>query len=303
MRLRRLLSAISTILIILSGTGCATYSVNQPVYDPWEKYNRAIYRFNDTLDRYALKPAAKGYKFVTPDFVEKGISNFFSNIDDVTVTFNDLLQGKFAQAAQDGWRFLLNSTVGLAGLFDVATALGLEKHREDFGQTLGKWGVAEGPYFMLPFLGPATVRSTGGRVVDWGTDPLTYVSPDWAKYSLIGGEFVENRAQLLEASNLLDSAFDPYTFLRDAYVINRRQLAYDDVFPSSDQDDDELDLLDQQPATDPDSDELDELDKLEQPDELDELDLLDAESKPSRLPADQWDELDALQETEKSSSE
>ncbi len=284
MHLKKSLFGFILTLTITINTGCATYSANQAVYDPWQGYNRAIYKFNDTLDRYALKPVAKGYKLVTPDFIETGIRNFFSNLDDVTVTINDLLQAKFAQSAQDGWRFLINSTIGIGGLFDVATYLGLPKHREDFGQTLGKWGVAEGPYFVLPFLGPATIRSTTGRIGDWVADPLTYVSPDWARLSLVGGEFIDIRAQLLQASNLLDTVFDPYLFVRDAYVRNRRQLSYDD------------DLLEPSDETDG----IDELDALDEPtknDELDELDLLDSEQTPTVK-----DELDALDELEQQES-
>jgi phospholipid-binding lipoprotein MlaA len=271
---------LCTLCLALSSSGCATYSANQTPHDPWENYNRAIYSFNDTLDRYALKPVAKGYKWVTPDFVEKGVSNFFSNIEDVVVTLNDVLQGKFALAAQDSWRFLLNTTLGVGGIFDVATPLGLAKHSEDFGQTLGKWGVAEGPYLMLPFLGPATVRSASGRLIDWPTDPLTYINPAITRYSLTGVEFVDNRAQLLDASKLLDTAFDPYTFMRDAYVIHRRKLAYDDQFNSNgdDQQLDDLDSLERIDDEQSPDDELDELDLLEETplDALDELDALDA---------------------------
>ncbi|MCB1756201.1 MAG: VacJ family lipoprotein [Gammaproteobacteria bacterium] len=306
MRLYLSLAKFLLITLLLGSSGCATYSASQAVHDPWEGYNRAMFKFNDKLDRYAMKPIAKGYKFVTPDIVEKGISNFFSNIDDVTVTVNDILQGKFLQAAQDSTRFLLNTTLGLGGFFDIATPLGLEKHREDFGQTLGKWGVAEGPYIVWPFLGPATVRSSGGRVTDWFADPLTYVSPDWAKYSLVGGEFVDIRAQLLEASNLLDTVFDPYTFMRDAYVLNRRKLAYDDRFPADAGEDatDELDLLDgDRPA----QDELDQLDlpgaqpdALDELDELDEFDRLELDTQPAAPPPDELDMLDMLEELEQS---
>ncbi len=288
MQLKKALLGVFIVVTTLFHAGCATYTINQPAYDPWEGYNRAIYSFNDKMDRYALKPIAKGYKFVTPNFVEKGIQNFFSNLDDVTVTLNDFLQGKIAQGASDAWRFLLNSTIGIVGLFDVATPLGLPKHHEDFGQTLGKWGVAEGPYFVLPFLGPATIRSTTGRLGDYVADPLTYVSPNSVRLSLVGGEFIDTRAQLLQASDFLDTVFDPYLFLRDAYVSNRRQLTYDkDAGPDiSEETIDELDILDKPTSTQSDKNELDELDSL---DDLDELDKLDIENK---------DELDLLDELE-----
>lgn len=280
--LRGLLAGV----LALSVTACATTpAVNSEIHDPWMNYNRAVYAFNDKLDRYALKPVAKGYRAVTPDFVERGIGNFFSNLDDVTVAVNALLQGKFAQAGQDTARLLLNSTLGLAGFIDVASMMGMEKHNEDFGQTLGVWGVAEGPYFILPFLGPATVRSAGGRIVDWGTDPLSYVNPVWARAGLVGGEFIDIRAQLLDASGLLETTFDPYTFMRDAYVTSRRsavldgrtpeQNVYDNGAPSDELDD----LLD---GGDSSNDGLDELDQL-----------LDDTPTPT-APASEPDELDLL---------
>ncbi len=286
MRPIKILACIPMIFALLLTSGCATYSASQEVGDPWENYNRKVYVFNDALDRYALKPVAKGYKYITPDFIEIGIANFFSNIDDITVVVNDLLQGKLKQAGLDTSRLLLNSTFGVAGLFDVATPMGMPKHNEDFGQTLGKWGVAEGPYVIIPFLGPATMRSTSGLIVDWQTDPLTYVSPDWARYSFIGTEKIDERAQLLEASNLLDTVYDPYSFLRDAYVKNRRTLAYDGNFPKKEASD-ELDLLD---GLSTDGDQLDDLDNLDAAaDELDKLDDLDALDE-----LDQLDELDKL---------
>ena len=278
-----MLARLLLILALLSTTSCATYSANQAVHDPWEGYNRKMYAFNDAVDRYALKPVAKGYKSITPDLLEVGISNFFSNIDDVVVTINDLLQGKFIQALQDSGRFLLNSTVGIGGLFDVASRVGLPKHHEDFGQTLGKWGVAEGPFVVLPFLGPATLRSTAGRVGDMPMDPMSYATPNNARYGLVGAELLNTRAQLLGASGILDSAFDPYLLLRDLYVKNRRNLTYDgELKPENGTDDlDELDAFDNE------ADELDELD------ELDALDDMDAEEEASDTPIlDELDELD-----------
>lgn len=292
MRHTKILASITIACSLATSSGCATYSASHMVSDPWEDYNRAIYGFNDKLDRYALKPVAKGYKFITPDFVETGVSNFFSNIDDVTVIVNDILQGKIKQAGLDTSRLLLNTTFGIAGLFDVATPMGLPKHHEDFGQTLGKWGVAEGPYIVIPFLGPATVRSTSGAIVDFPTDPLTYVAPDWARYSLIGGEKIDTRAQLLEASNLLDTVYDPYSFLRDAYVKNRRALAYDGNFPEHSSN--EFDALEESTSADDELDELDSLDgTLDELDALDELDNLDATSDELNA-LDELDKLDAL---------
>ncbi|MDO6460292.1 VacJ family lipoprotein [Granulosicoccaceae sp. 1_MG-2023] len=275
---RGLLSGAAALII----SGCATTSApNGEIHDPWMNYNRAVYNFNDKLDRYALQPVAKGYRAVTPDFIETGIGNFFRNIDDVTVAINALLQGKITQAGQDTARLLVNSTLGLAGFIDVAGMMGLEKHDEDFGQTLGVWGVAEGPYFVIPFLGPATVRSAGGRVGDWYTDPLSYVKPTWARYGLVGGEFIDIRAQLLDASGLLATTFDPYTFMRDAYISNRRSKVLDGRSP------DDADY-DDAPQDDY-SDELDDL--LDGGDGADELDMLLGDDA---APADEPDELDLL---------
>ena len=152
-------------LVAMILSSCATGKPTGPVYDPFESTNRKIYSFNNALDQAILKPVAKAYRWALPDFVEIGIGNFFSNLDDVNVIANDLLQGKFKQAGQDTGRFLYNSTAGLLGFIDVSTRAGLVKHNESFGQTLGVWGIGEGPFLMLPLFGPANGRSTVGLVV------------------------------------------------------------------------------------------------------------------------------------------
>ncbi|BBM00494.1 VacJ family lipoprotein [Microbulbifer sp. GL-2] len=194
--------------------------------DPWEGFNRAVFSFNDGADRYVLKPAAVSYRQITPIFMQHGVSNFFSNLGEVTNTFNGVLQGKWGQAGNDVGRLLINTTVGIAGLFDVAKHMGLEKgDGEDFGQTLAVWGVPSGPYLVLPLLGPSTVRDTPARVVDYYTNPLTYVEHDPTRYTLKATDIIQSRASLLRAESLLQG--DRYVLLRDAYLQRRDFLIVD----------------------------------------------------------------------------
>ncbi|MDR5867133.1 MlaA family lipoprotein [Halomonas koreensis] len=203
-------------------TGCATTGTGERSHpdDPWEGFNRGVFAFNETVDRYAVKPAAQGYRFVTPDPVETGIGNFFSNLGEVSNALNSLLQGKGANAGIASGRFLINSTVGVLGLFDVATRLDLVGREEDFGQTLATWGVGEGPYLVLPLLGPSTVRDTAGLPVDWYTDPVSHVEDDTVRYSLRGLEIVDTRAGLLDQEQLIRG--DRYSFIRDSWLQRRR---------------------------------------------------------------------------------
>ena len=197
--------------------------------DPWEGFNRAMYSFNDGLDDYVLKPVAEGYQFILPDIIRTGIANFFSNLEEPIVMINDLLQGKFVQAVADTGRFLVNTTIGLAGFIDVASYIDLEKHDEDFGQTLGVWGIEPGPYVVWPFLGPMNIRDTAGWTADWATDPITYIQPPAAGWGtwLLG--VVDTRSQLLGAKEVLKEASsgDPYIFLREAYKQQRLNKIYD----------------------------------------------------------------------------
>ncbi|MFC0710597.1 MlaA family lipoprotein [Azorhizophilus paspali] len=188
--------------------------------DPWEGVNRAIFRFNDTLDTYFLKPVAKGYQAITPQFLEDGVHNVYRNIGDVGNLANDLMQAKFHDASVDSSRFLFNSTVGVLGFFDVATKMGLDRNDEDFGQTLGAWGVSSGPYVVLPFFGPSTVRDGGGLLVDAYTKPYPYMDDDIRSRNIMFGiEVVDTRASLLSAEKLITG--DKYTFIRNAYLQNR----------------------------------------------------------------------------------
>lgn len=218
----------SVLAAILFTTGCATTTQSAGTNDPLEGYNRAMYKFNDAVDTAIIKPVAKGYDAVIPDPISRGVSNFFSNLDDVTVVINDLLQFKFKQAFQDTGRFVLNTTVGIAGIFDVASLSGYNKHDEDFGQTLGAWGVKPGAYVVLPFFGPRTVRDTFGLVGDYYTDPVTYVEGPGARNAFRATRLVDNRANLLKAEKVLDeAATDEYSYVRDAYLQRRQNLVYD----------------------------------------------------------------------------
>jgi phospholipid-binding lipoprotein MlaA len=191
--------------------------------DPYEHINRKIYTFNDKLDKYVAKPVSDVYLWVTPQFVQTGIANFFNNLNDISVVMNDTLQGKFDQGAEDTGRFLLNSTVGLLGVFDVAKEVGLEKHNEDFAQTLAVWGVPEGPYLVLPVLGPATTRGIPGAVVDTASNPVTYVGFPVQLLSMLN-----SRANAEGSLKFIDeAALDPYVFTREAFLQHRKYLVKD----------------------------------------------------------------------------
>lgn len=206
--------------------GCASTSPNANPRDPLEGFNRSMYNFNDTLDRAVLKPVAKGYKAVMPDPAQKMVHNFFSNIDDIFVTANDLLQFKFRQAASDFTRVWVNSTFGVFGLFNVADKL--EKHNEDFGQTLGHWGANSGPYLVLPLLGPSTVRDGAGLAVDSNYGVIENLEDISVRNSLWATNKVDQRVQLLDAEEIMeDTVVDRYSFIRDGYLMHRRSLVYD----------------------------------------------------------------------------
>jgi phospholipid-binding lipoprotein MlaA len=224
-------------LTIIFTAGCASTPGPADPHDPLESYNRAMYRFNQGFDDSIAKPVAKAYQKVTPTWMDKGITNFFSNLDDVVVLCNDLLQLKFAQAASDTARIVFNTTAGLLGFVDVASHMDLPKHHEDFGQTLGYWGMPPGPYFVLPFLGPSTIRDSAGLGTDYVFfDPVTNrVSKKTTRYGLLVVDFIDTRADLLKASRLLDeAALDPYVYTREAYLQRRRYFVYDGDPPMED---------------------------------------------------------------------
>jgi len=207
--------------------GCAGTSERDP-RDPFEALNRRIYRFNDVVDENVAKPVATGYKHVVPGEMRDRVRNFFGNIGDVFIGVNNFLQGKVGDGASDWARVLWNTSFGLLGIHDVASQMGFEKHDEDFGQTFGWWGASSGPYVVLPLLGSSTVRDGIGKGVDLYTDPLTEVRPYHVQYAIIGLRLTQTRADLLDASRILEeAALDKYVFQRDAYLQRRRSLIYD----------------------------------------------------------------------------
>lgn len=226
--------------------GCA--SVGSNPRDPLERYNRAMFSFNDTVDRYFTKPVAEAYRAVLPGFVRTGVRNFLGNLEDVWIGANNFFQGKFEAGFSDLMRVSINSVIGLGGLFDVASEAGLEKNNEDFGQTLGRWGVGSGPYVVLPLLGPSTLRDSAALPVDFSANLLgpfaeaaTTAHEVAVRNSLWGTNFVGRRADLLDASALVDqAALDRYAFIRDAYLQRRLSLVHDGKPPPpKDEDEDD----------------------------------------------------------------
>lgn len=286
-------------------SACATKGApSAPISDPLEPANRAIFKFNDKIDRFALKPIAGGYRKITPRFVRSGVNNFFGNLGDVSTAANGFLQGKFKQGFSDSARVAVNTIIGIGGLLDVASQLDFEKHYEDFGQTLGVWGIPEGPYLVLPFFGPQTLRGTVGLLGDSQIEPLNTLELDRnARGSLVTLNVINARANLLAASSILDSgALDPYRFVKDRYVGWRRTQIYDKPAKStakkSTEDTNDLDELDE-------LGELDELDDLDEPlsaedaelemlDELDDLDIPDQPLTEEDEELQLLNELDAL---------
>ncbi|MHA6880717.1 VacJ family lipoprotein [Ralstonia pseudosolanacearum] len=227
--LRGLALGMAASAVLLAG--CATGPNANPA-DPIEPFNREVFRINDDLDKGVLKPVAQTYVDVVPSPARTAVSNFFSNAGDVYSAVNNLLQLKGTAALEDTMRVAINTVLGLGGLIDIASDAGLPKHKEDFGQTLGVWGVPAGAYIVWPLLGPSTVRDTAGFLVDWQLDPLTYFNNSAVTYSLAALRVVDARAGLLGVGNVLEeAAVDKYTFMRDAYLQRRRYLIYDGNLP------------------------------------------------------------------------
>lgn len=227
MLLHRLLT---TVICLFAPLSFAAEYGNDP-RDPWEGLNRHIFAFNEGADRYVAKPVAKAYKEVTPRFVDQGIGNVFDNLGEVKNFFNDVLQGEGKDAMVDAGRFLINTTVGVLGFFDVATHLGLPRESEDFGQTLAVWGVEPGPFLMLPLLGPSTIRDGSSRFIDRYASPTSEVEPFSAELGLMALDLVQLRAKLLGSDELVSG--DKYTFLKDAYLQRRQFLINDGEFQDS----------------------------------------------------------------------
>jgi len=221
--------AALVVVFTLSASACVTLPPNSQrvPQDPWESWNRGVYKFNDVLDRAIAKPIAKGYVHVVPHPIRTGVSNFFDNLKMTTVMLNDALQGKFRASATDLGRFLLNSTVGIGGILDPASSAGLDKNNEDFGQTLGHWGVHAGPFVELPVFGPSDLRDAPARLVDAYTNPHAYVRNVYWKWGLYGAYLVDDRASLLPLDDTLQHVYDPYAFIRDAYLQRRAYLVSD----------------------------------------------------------------------------
>lgn len=227
-------ASMGALIALLVLTGCAT-GPNANPRDPLEPFNRSVYRFNDAVDTAVVKPVATAYANVTPQLVRTGVTNFFSNLSEPWSFVNNVLQGKGQAAGDNFGRFVLNTMFGVFGLADPASDVGIERHREDFGQTLGHWGVPSGPYLVLPLLGPSTVRDTAAMPVDVQGNPLSYVDDNGAQIGLYVLRAVNARANLLRAGNVLEeAALDKYSFNRDVYLQVRRSEVYDGNAPDLD---------------------------------------------------------------------
>ena len=249
MQQKKLMAQLGCLVLLGMLAGCAT--VAKDPKDPLEGWNRGVQSFNDDLDDYAMKPIAKGYRWITPSFVDRGVTNFFSNINDIGVTINDLLQFKISQTGMDGARFIVNTIAGIAGFVDVAEMIDLPKHNEDFDQTMGVWGVPTGPYLVLPFFGPSSPRGVGGLIGDAAMNPISYIDSG----IITGGLFALNAADL-RADNLsteriaTEAAIDRYAFFKSAYFQQREYLINDGNMPEGSdvlENDEEFNLAPVQP--------------------------------------------------------
>ncbi len=237
--LKQLNSILAVLLAAALLTGCAgTQTIDGEINpDPIEDTNRAFYKFNDTLDKHIMMPVSKKYVKITPEPVRDGVTNFFDNLEYLNVILHSFLQGKIGQGISDTTRFVVNSTIGVGGLFDVATSMGLKENDEDLGQTLAVWGVDPGVYLYLPFLGPYTARNSPDLASSYFTSPLTYVSTLFL-FPVAALNLINDRANLLTASEFVEEAsIDPYAFTREAYLQQRRYLIHDGNPPTEGYDD------------------------------------------------------------------
>lgn len=226
------LASVSAVVVLF--TACATVpgAPPPPKEDPWENFNRKVYNFNEAVDTAVLKPVAEAYRKVVPQLVRTGVSNVLGNVGDVWSAANHLLQGKVHMGLDMGMRVLTNTVFGLGGLLDPATEMGLTRRSEDFGQTLGRWGMVPGPYLVLPLLGPSTLRDSGALLIDRQASASSFITNNHAAYGVTALEVVNLRASLLGASQLLDAvALDKYSFLRQAYLSRRLDAVYDGAPP------------------------------------------------------------------------
>jgi phospholipid-binding lipoprotein MlaA len=239
MDLSRLTRFAAALAFAAIASGCAT-SGERTKKDPWEGMNRTTHGFNMALDEAVMKPVSTAYIKVVPGFAREGVNNFFDNLEDLNTGIQNILQGKPKEGLGDLGRLVVNSTLGVFGLWDVATPMGLEKHYEDFGQTLGKWGMGPGPYLVIPLLGPSTLRDAPAKVVDpswWFSEA---VNPESLWWGIWGLEKVRTRANLVQSEGVLEqAAIDKYTFIRDAWLQRRRSQVYDGSPPRPKDDEDE----------------------------------------------------------------
>jgi phospholipid-binding lipoprotein MlaA len=230
MQQKKLMTQLGCIVLLGALMGCAT--ISKDPQDPLEGWNRGVQTFNDKLDDYAMKPIAKGYQWITPSFVDQGVSNFFSNINDIGVTINDLLQFKITQTGMDGSRFIVNTVAGVAGFVDVAAMIDLPKHNEDFDQTIGVWGIPTGPYLVLPFFGPSSPRGVVGLAGDVAMNPISYVLASGVATGLFGLNAIDLRADNLANERIAtEAAVDRYAFFKSAYFQQREYLIHDGNMP------------------------------------------------------------------------
>jgi phospholipid-binding lipoprotein MlaA len=232
-------SLVVSSMLFLSA--CATTSALDE-RDPWEGFNRGVFSFNETMDDFVFEPVGKVYDFITPDIIDDGVSNFFKNLGQLPVIANDLLQFEFNQAANDTVRLFLNSTIGLLGFFDVASEGNLYSSKEDFGQTLAHWGIGSGPYLVVPFFGPASVRDAVGFTVDRSVfSPIAYVDDDMSRAGLLTLEYVDIKSDVLSTTGLVkEAALDEYDFIKNAYFEKRASQinngAFEEDFPADSED-------------------------------------------------------------------
>jgi phospholipid-binding lipoprotein MlaA len=233
---------ILPLIAILVLSGCASAPGRTTNDDPLQGFNRGVYKFNTVVDKATLKPVAKGYQKITPQWMRTGVSNFFSNLGEPWTVLNELFQGKPKAMGQQTGRFLINTVLGVGGFIDVASKMNLPAQNEDFGQTLAVWGVPSGPYVVLPILGPSTIRDGLGRVPDYFGHPLTYADVNWkVRTGLAVTSAVSAREKLLSIEGTLDKAYDKYGVLRDVWVQQREYQIYDGNPPQSEEDEGNFD--------------------------------------------------------------
>lgn len=244
---KKTLCALAAASMLAAGCADLPPGAGENPVDPYEGFNRNVYAFNDALDRAVLKPVAKGYRSITPDPVERGVSRMVDNLFVPSHALNNTLQGKVDDGIGSAFRFLVNSTFGLAGAFDVASWIGLEEKPEDFGQTLGVWGVPSGPYLMLPFIGPSSARDVWRYPEEFATSPITYITWNedwWIGWSATGVMAIDARARLLEYEDLRKNTVDEYVAIRDAYLARREKLVRDGAAPDESEELESLTPLD-----------------------------------------------------------